>query len=67
MHVVIFAGGTVRPGKAMQVALTTADLVIAADNGATTALQYGCVPAIIVGDCDSLNHGRPGQSVATVV
>ncbi len=55
MHVVIFAGGTVRSGKAMQVALTTANLVIAADSGAITALQYGYVPAIIVGDFDSLN------------
>lgn len=55
MQVVIFAGGTVRSGKAMQVALTTADLVIAADSGAATALQYGHVPAIIVGDLDSLN------------
>ena len=55
MHVVIFTGGTVRPGKALQVALTTADLMIAADSGATTARQYGYVPAIIVGDFDSLN------------
>ena len=55
MHIAIFAGGTVRPGKAMQAALATADLVIAADSGAATALQYGYPPAIIVGDFDSLN------------
>ena len=55
MNVVIFAGGTVRPGEAVQAALASADLVIAADSGAATALQYGYTPAIIVGDFDSLN------------
>lgn len=54
MHVVIFAGGTLRTGRAVQQAIDTADLVIAADSGAATALQYGCQPAIVVGDFDSL-------------
>ena len=34
MHVVIFAGGTLRPGKAVEAAIASADLVIAADSGA---------------------------------
>ena len=55
MHVVIFAGGTLRPGKAVQAAIASADLVIAADSGAASALQYGCTPVIIVGDFDSLD------------
>ena len=55
MHVVIFAGGTLRPGKAVQAAIASADLVIAADSGAASALQHGCTPAIIVGDFDSLD------------
>lgn len=55
MHVVIFAGGTIRPGKAVQAAIDSADLVIAADRGAASALQHGCQPAIIVGDFDSLD------------
>ena len=55
MHVVIFAGGTLRPGKAVQAAIASADLVIAADSGAAHALQHGCTPAIIVGDFDSLD------------
>src|SRR5260370_42533173 len=55
MHVVIFAGGTLRPGKAVQAAIASADLVIAADSGAASALHHGCIPAIIVGDFDSLN------------
>jgi thiamine pyrophosphokinase len=54
MHVVIFAGGTLHPGKAVEEALATADLIIAADRGAATALHYGYTPSIIVGDFDSL-------------
>src|SRR5205807_9917487 len=55
MHAVIFAGGAVQPGEAVAAAIASADLVIAADSGAATALHYGYVPAIIVGDFDSLN------------
>ncbi|HEX6483553.1 MAG TPA: thiamine diphosphokinase [Ktedonobacteraceae bacterium] len=54
MHVVIFAGGTLRPGKAVNAAIASADLILAADSGASTALQYGITPAIVVGDFDSL-------------
>jgi thiamine pyrophosphokinase len=62
MHVVVFAGGTLRPGRAVDDAITSADLIIAADGGAATALRYGCTPAIIVGDFDSL----PAQELATM-
>ncbi len=55
MHVVIFAGGTVQPGTGITTALSHADLIIAADSGAETALQYGHVPAFVVGDFDSLS------------
>jgi thiamine pyrophosphokinase len=55
MQVVIFAGGTLKPGKAFYQAIASADLIIAADGGAATALQYGCIPAIVVGDFDSLD------------
>ena len=55
MHVVIFAGGTVQPGTQVSAALSHADLIIAADSGAETALHYGYVPAIVVGDFDSLS------------
>jgi thiamine pyrophosphokinase len=54
MHVVIFAGGTLRPGKAVDAAIAAADLIIAADKGTRMALQRGYTPAIIVGDFDSL-------------
>jgi thiamine pyrophosphokinase len=55
MHVVIFAAGTVQAGKAVRQTIASAELVIAADRGAATALQYGRVPAVIVGDFDSLD------------
>ncbi len=54
MHAVIFAGGTLRPGKAVDAAIAAADLIIAADRGTMEALQRGYTPAIIVGDFDSL-------------
>src|ERR1700730_8540472 len=55
MRVVIFAGGAYQSGKASQKALVDADLLIAADSGAATALRLGYVPAYIVGDFDSLD------------
>ncbi len=55
MHVVIFAGGALRPGKAFYAAISSADMFIAADSGAETALQFGCTPRIVVGDFDSLD------------
>jgi thiamine pyrophosphokinase len=55
VHVVIFAGGTLRPGKAVSTAIASADLILAADSGAATALHYGITPAIVVGDFDSLD------------
>jgi thiamine pyrophosphokinase len=54
MHIVIFAGGTLQPGGAVSSAINSADLIVAADKGASTALHYGCTPSIIVGDLDSL-------------
>ncbi len=72
MHVVIFAGGTVRPGKAFYDAIGSADMCIAADSGAAAALQYGCTPQIVVGDFDSLdrslaeNLGKRGSEIRQV-
>lgn len=54
MHVVIFAGGTLQTGQKVRAAIANNDLVIAADRGAATALQYDCTPAFVVGDFDSL-------------
>src|SRR6266849_1085630 len=54
MHVVLFAGGTIRPGSAVEQALAHPDLIIAADSGALSALALGLLPAFVVGDLDSL-------------
>ncbi len=54
MHTIIFVGGTLQAGKAVDRAIAEADLILAADSGALAALRYGCTPAIIVGDFDSL-------------
>src|SRR5947209_6295046 len=56
MHVVIFAGGTIQPGKAVDEALSRANLVIAADSGAEAALHYAHIPTFVVGDFDSLDQ-----------
>ena len=55
MRVVIFAGGNVQAGANVDATLAEADLIIAADSGAETALHYGHVPAVVVGDFDSLS------------
>src|SRR5258708_18084448 len=54
MHVGILAGGTLKTGQKVGAAIANNDLVIAADRGAATALQYDCTPAFVVGDFDSL-------------
>lgn len=56
MHVVLFAGGTVQDGLAVEQALASGELIIAADSGAQLALARGRVPAFIVGDLDSLSQ-----------
>lgn len=55
MHVVIFAGGALQPGKAFYNAISSGDMILAADRGAATALQLGYTPSIVVGDLDSLD------------
>lgn len=54
MHAVIFAGGTIQQGSAVDTALKSAELIVAADSGAATALRYGYNPSFVVGDFDSL-------------
>lgn len=54
MHAVIFAGGELHSSQAVEQAVATADLVIAADSGTSAALQLDCIPSLIVGDLDSL-------------
>ncbi len=56
MHVVIFTGGVLRDGRFVRQALTKADLVIAADSGAQTALDFQTLPKVVIGDFDSLDE-----------
>ncbi len=55
MHVVIFAGGKLQPGKGFYNAMASADMIVAADSGAATAFKYGYTPGIVVGDFDSVD------------
>lgn len=55
MHVILFAGGTLQHGRAVERALASTEMVIAADSGALAALELGYVPAFVVGDLDSLS------------
>ncbi len=54
MHIVIFTGGNLRPGKFVQNALASCDKVIAADSGAKTAMDFQTLPTAVIGDLDSL-------------
>lgn len=50
MRAVIFANGILNP----PVRLSPGDLIIAADGGARHCLDLGLVPAVVIGDLDSL-------------
>lgn len=54
MNTLIFAAGTITPGRALQQAIASSELIIAADKGAAAALHYGLTPTIVVGDLDSI-------------
>ncbi len=55
MHAVIFTGGKLRPGRFVEEALASCDMVIAADSGAGTALEFQALPSVVIGDLDSLD------------
>src|SRR5258708_21839455 len=55
MHVIIFAGGALQPGKALYDAISSVDMISGEDRGAATALQVGYPPNIVVDDFDSLD------------
>lgn len=56
MHAVIFSGGKLRTGRFTDQALADADLIIGADSGARSALEFGITPAVVIGDLDSLDQ-----------
>ncbi len=55
MHAVIFTGGILRPGKPVEEALASSGMIIAADSGAATALDFQVTPSVVIGDFDSLD------------
>lgn len=55
MHIVVFTGGILRDGKFVRRSLQAADMVIAADSGAKTALDFQTTPEVVIGDFDSLD------------
>lgn len=55
MHIAIFTSPSVQKGKFVSEAITTADLIIAADCGALSALSMRITPKVVVGDFDSLD------------
>ncbi len=50
MRAVIFANGSLN----LPVALSPGDFIIAADGGAQHCLALGLIPAVVIGDLDSL-------------
>lgn len=56
MRALVFSGGSLHdPGRVRRVIRPSpADLVLAADSGAAHALALGLVPALVVGDLDSV-------------
>lgn len=56
MHTVIFSGGNVEKGFFVAEAIKEANAIIAADQGARTAIQLGLVPKAVIGDGDSLDE-----------
>ncbi|MBX5456392.1 MAG: thiamine diphosphokinase [Thermogemmatispora sp.] len=61
MQAVIFAGGTLRPSILVEEALRQADLILAADGGAESALRLGRQPEVVLGDLDSLAPALAAQ------
>lgn len=53
-RVIIFVNGEVPSVEAVRAVLQREDVVVAADGGARHAIQLGLVPAVVVGDLDSL-------------
>lgn len=55
MRAVIFANGSFKNSSTIRNSLRTDDLLIAADGGAKHCLDLGVIPAILIGDLDSIS------------
>ncbi len=55
MHFVIFTGGTLQKGRAVENSLKNFDKIIAVDSGASHCTQLKLIPDFVVGDFDSVD------------
>lgn len=55
MRFVIFSGGDLTPSKHTKNIIQEANVIIAADSGADTALKFGITPSVVIGDMDSIS------------
>jgi thiamine pyrophosphokinase len=55
MHFLIFAGGELHPGPAVNDVIKQFAKVIAADSGALTAVSLDIIPDFVIGDLDSID------------
>jgi thiamine pyrophosphokinase len=55
MHILIFSGGLLQKGKAIEEVSKSYDKAIAVDSGASHALSLRITPDILVGDLDSID------------
>jgi thiamine pyrophosphokinase len=56
MHVAIFTSPSVQKGFFVTEAIQAADVIIAADCGARSAVSMGITPSVVLGDFDSLDE-----------
>ncbi len=56
MHFLIFTGGDLEKGRAVEKALASFDKVIAVDSGASHCISYSLAPDFVVGDFDSIDE-----------
>ena len=55
MHFVIFTGGALQKGRAVEKALKNFDKIIAVDSGAAHCAELKLIPDFVVGDFDSID------------
>lgn len=55
MHYIIFTGGLLQQSMLVNETIANADVIIAADSGAKSAVELQVTPTVVLGDLDSLD------------